>query len=108
VCFDLKIRILKFLFDFLKPIDKEDWLKITSFNRHFNPSENSKQKGRNYMTDTLKLSANLVDIMMNNSIEENWPKGFKTQELREKNKEMIKQMKGDLVSSLIICYHLTK
>jgi len=86
---------------------KKDWCKITSFDRHFNPDETDKQNARNYMTDTLKLSENLVNIMMNNSIEENWPKGFKTQELREKNKEMIKQMKGDLLSSLIICYHLT-
>jgi len=86
---------------------KKDWYKITRFNSHFDPYQELKQYARNYMTDTLKLSANLVNIMMNNSIEENWPKGFKTQELREKNKEMIKQMKGDLFSSLIICYHLT-
>jgi len=85
---------------------KNDWRKITSFKSQFNPSEEWKQKARNYMTNTLKLSANLVDIMMNNSMEENWPKGFKTQELREKNKEMIKQMKGDLLSFLITCYYL--
>jgi len=87
---------------------KKDWHKITSFSGHFNSNEDWKQILRNYMTNTLKLSANLVNIIMNNSIEQNWPKGFKTQELREKNKEMIKQMKGDLFSSLIICYHLTK
>jgi hypothetical protein len=31
---------------------------------------------------------------MKNSSEENWPAAFKTEELRERNKEMIKQMTG--------------
>ena len=51
------------------------------------------------MTDNLKLSENLVILMMKNSIEENLPKGLKTQELREKNREVINQMKGDKLSS---------
>jgi len=49
---------------------------------------------RNYLTNTLGMSKNLTDLLMKNSSEENWPAAFKTEELRQRNKEMIKQMKG--------------
>jgi len=74
---------------------RKDWYKVATFNAYFNPSESDKQSIRNYMTNTMKLSTNLVNLLMKNSTEENWPKGLKTQELREKNKDMIKQMKGN-------------
>ncbi len=52
-------------------------------------------EARKYMAETMELSENLVNLIMKNSIEENWPKELKTKELRIKNSEVIKQMKGD-------------
>jgi len=46
------------------------------------------------MTMNLKLSKNLAELLIENSIGEKWPKGLRTKELREKNKDVIKQMKG--------------
>jgi len=48
------------------------------------------------MTKTMELSTNLANLLIKNSIEENWPKGFKTKEQREKNKDMLKHMNGNL------------
>lgn len=44
------------------------------------------------------MSKNLTDLLMKNSSEENWPAAFKTEELRQRNKEMIKQMKGRILN----------
>ena len=46
----------------------------------------------------LGMSKNLTDLLMKNSSEENWPAAFKTEELRQRNKEMIKQMKGRILN----------
>ena len=66
---------------------------------YYTPDEDNKSYAKGYMTDTLELSANLVDLMMKNSSEENWPEGFKTKELRQKNKVMIKKMKSKFYST---------
>ena len=47
-----------------------------------------------YLTDNFGMSKNLTELLMKNSSEENWPAAFKTEELRQRNKEMIKQMTG--------------
>ncbi len=47
-----------------------------------------------YLKNTCKFSDKMIDLLMKNSTEENWPEGFKTAELRIQNKEKIKQLKG--------------
>ncbi len=78
------------------------WYKIKKFDSYYIPDENDKKYARSYMTDYLNFSENLADLLMKNSSEENWPNGLKTKDLRVKNKEMIKQMKGDLLPILLI------
>jgi len=80
----------------------KSWYKITKYDSYYIPNEDDIKYARKYMINDLKLSENLADLMIKNSTEENWPKGLKTKELREKNKERIKQMKGNLLPILLI------
>ena len=82
-------------------ISTKTWYKLQSFSQTFGDINPVDQRFpgwlREYLTDNLKLSPKMVELLMKNSSEANWPAGFKTVELRKKNKEMIKQLKGQLV-----------
>ena len=43
----------------------------------------------------MSFSPKLVELLMKNSCETNWPSGFKTAQLREQNKEIIKKLKSE-------------
>ncbi len=57
-------------------------------------NKNDVEKLNKLMTN-LGLSENLAKLLIENTIENGWPKGLRTKELREKNKDVIKQMKGE-------------
>ena len=76
------------------------WYKLESYSETFGDINNVDQQCsdllREYLTDELQFSPKMAELLMKNSCETNWPTGFKTDELREKNEEMIKQLKGKL------------
>jgi len=81
-----------------------NWYKINNFEGYFDYDEKDKnfvKDFKEYMT-TFKeyknrpnISENLAKLLIENIIENRWPKGLRTKELREKNKDVIKQMKGE-------------
>ena len=77
-----------------------DWYKINNFGGYFDYTEKDKRfikDFKEFMTvkNNPKLSENLANLLIENIIENRWPKGLRTKELREKNKDVIKQMKGE-------------
>ena len=43
----------------------------------------------------LKFSPKMVELLMKNSCETNWPAGFKAAQLRRQNEEIIKKLKSE-------------
>ena len=78
--------------------NNKTWYKLPSFSYTIGDintvSTNYPGYLRTYLTNNLKFSPKMVELLMKNSCETNWPAGFKTAQLREQNKEMIKQLKG--------------
>ena len=72
------------------------WYKLTSYWSCFSNTSNDRINNvKNYLRNTMKLSNKLIDLLIKNSREENWPNAFKTTELRERNKDTFKKLKGN-------------
>ena len=70
-----------------------DWLKAVKYRDCVSLHPNYYADAREYLKDNFKFSDKLIDLLINNSKEENWPEGLKTPELRKKNENTIKQLK---------------
>ena len=91
------------------------WYKLQSFSQTYGDINSVDQRFpgwlRTNLTNTWKFSPKMVELLMKNSCEANWPAGFKTAQLREQNKEMIKQLKSQFnylikVSIIFIFFYL--
>ena len=78
--------------------NNKTWYKLKKFSQTYGDIKTVRTDSpgylRAYLTNDLKFSPKMIELLMKNSSETNWPAGFKTAQLREQNKEMMKQLKG--------------
>ena len=82
-----------------------EWYKAKSWSDCRPPSSERYQDLKNYITQNLKLSPQLANLIIENSKEENLPEGLRTAELRIENEDIIKQLTGKYLI-ISICLHL--